>query len=94
MPTPIAANYLNELAEAGISPANVMEELLWLQWNGIDMTRHEARHTYLRMTRAGRNFALNRRQRNMICDYALRVAEVIVTNVEVFNAVNLEESVG
>ena len=94
MTSPIAANLLDQLAADGISPANVMEEIIWLNWKGLNITSIDGRAEYLRMSRAGRNFAMNRRNRNTICDYQDRVADVIVTNVECFHAVRLEEKVG
>lgn len=89
MSTPIAADLLTALTDAGVSPANVIEELMWLSHKGISI-KHD-RDTYVRMSRAGRNFAMNRRTKHLLCDYLERVQDVIVTNVEVHNAVNLEK---
>ena len=88
MSTPIAADLLNRLADAGVSPANIIEELSWLNHKGIAI-KHD-RDVYVRMSRAGRNFAMNRRTKYLLCDYLERVQDVVVTNVEVHNAVNLE----
>ena len=91
MSTPVAADLLNRLNDAGVSAANIVEELLWMSHKGINV-KHD-RDAYVRMSRAGRNFAMNRRTKYLLCDYLERVQDVVVTNAEVHNPVNLEKSV-
>lgn len=95
MSTPIAADILNDLATEGVSVANVMEEVLWLHFEGVDISREAGQAVYLRMSRAGRNIALNRRTRRLICAYVARTTEVVVTNVECaeYTRLDLEKSV-
>ena len=96
MTTPIAADILNDLATEGVSVANVMEEVLWLHFEGVDVSRKAGQDTYLRMSRAGRNMGFNRRIRRLICAYVARTTEVVVTNVECaeYTRLDLEKSVG
>lgn len=69
-------------ALAGIPMHNIMEEIIWINAQGIDLVSIAGRKHYITMSRAGRNFAMNRRQRAAICDYVERVSDVTVTNVE------------
>ena len=90
MSTPIAADLLNRLNDAGISTANIVEELMWLNHLKIDIKRDREAYTH-HLSRIGRNFVTSRRTRILLCDYLERVQDVVVTNVEVRNPVDIEK---
>lgn len=72
-----------DIKAAGLTDLMVLSEVMWLQFIGIDLSKTSDQEKYLfKVSRTGRDFALNRRTRKLIIEYVMRLQRVAVDNVE------------
>ena len=74
---------LKSLTSNGISFEQITQEIIWVQYKGVDLHSIKGTADYMTLSRTGRDFAMNRRQRLMIAQYVQRVANITITNCEV-----------
>ncbi len=90
---PIGIERLAPLFKRGITQEQITEEIIWLGWQGIRLDSLKGREQYIRLSRVGRTFAMNRETRHALCDYVERVNDVIATNIECFEYIREEQKV-
>jgi len=73
-----------ELRKHGLTDQMVLAEVLWLNHKGVDIKTIAGQEAYIRLSRAGLSFAMNRAARWALIHYVNRLAENVVTNQEIW----------